>query len=226
MKYDEKQIEQIVRLILQELTQESTEVTRHLEVGEKEMKIPGLTPETNSIFRVKGVVGPSVDGREVGIGLGPAFGGEIRKTINGLSHEDVLREMIAGIEEEGMVPRLIQVYKSSDVAFIGKEAARSSGSGIGIGIQSKGTVLIHQKDLYTLTNLELFPQAPLLTLDIYRKIGQQAARYAKGLQVNPITVQNDWMSRPKYQVKAALMHMQETEKVDRNALSLEVVYEK
>ena len=30
-----------------------------------------------------------------------------------------------------------------------------------------------------LSNLELFPQAPLLTLDTYRQIGKNAARYAK-----------------------------------------------
>ena len=56
------------------------------------------------------------------------------------------------------------------MAFMALESAKLAGSGIGIGIQSKGTTVIHQKDLYPLTNLELFPQAPSITLEIYRKI--------------------------------------------------------
>ena len=82
------------------------------------------------------------------------------------------------------------------------------------GIQSKGTTVIHQKDLYPLSNLELFPQAPLMDLETYRKIGQNAAKYVKGEQVVPVPCTNDPMSSPKYQVKAALMHIAETEQLD------------
>lgn len=160
--------------------------------------------------------------KDVVIGVGPCFGKYINKTINGLEHKAVLKEIMAGIEEEGMIPRIIRVNKTSDVAFIGKEAAVLSGSGIGIGIQSKGTALIHQKDLYPLSNLELFPQAPLLTPQIYRKIGKNAAMYAKGQMVKPIEAQNDCTVRAKYQVKAALMHIKETEKVDKKAVSMEL----
>lgn len=155
--------------------------------------------------------------KEVVIGVGPAFQTEIKHTINGLNLDEVLRQLKAGIEEEGMTPRVVKVIKTSDCSFIGKEAATISGSGIGIGIQSKGTAVIHQKDLYPLTNLELFPQAPLLTLEIYRRIGKNAARYAKGEAVLPIETYNDSMTRPKYQVKAALMHIVETDQMDRNA---------
>ena len=113
-----------------------------------------------------------------------------------------------------MVPRVVKVLKTSDVGFIGLEAAKLSGSGIGIGIQSKGTTVIHQKDLYPLSNLELFPQAPLMTLETYRRIGQNAAKYVKGEKVTPVESTNDPMVRAKYQVKAALMHIIETEQVD------------
>lgn len=154
--------------------------------------------------------------REVVIGVGPAFQREIVSTINGLSQDEVLKNIEAGIEEEGMVPRVVKVLKTSDVCFIGLEAAKLSGSGIGIGLQSKGTAVIHQKDLYPLSNLELFPQAPQMTLEMYRKIGQNAARYVNGEQVTPIEAANDPMTRPKYQVKAALMHIAETEQVDQN----------
>lgn len=152
--------------------------------------------------------------KEVVIGVGPAFQMEIRRTINGIPHEEVLRNLKAGIEEEGMVPRVIKVLKTSDVCFMGLEAAKLSGSGIGIGIQSKGTAVIHQKDLYPLSNLELFPQAPLMTEEHYRKVGQNAAKYAKGEQVKPIECENDPMIRPKFQVKAALMHIRETQQLD------------
>lgn len=154
------------------------------------------------------------DPKEVVIGVGPAFQKEIKATITGIPLDDVLQNIRAGIEEEGMVSRVVKVLKTSDVCFMGLEAAKISGSGIGIGLQSKGTAVIHQKDLYPLSNLELFPQAPLITLDMYRKIGQNAARYVKGEKVTPIESVNDPMVRAKFQVKAALMHIKETEQVD------------
>ena len=116
---------------------------------------------------------------EVVIGLAPAFGTRQTKTIVDLPHDKVLREIIAGIEEEGMKWRIIKVYRTSDVSFIAHDAAEYSGSGIGIGIQSKGTTVIHQKDLPPLSNLELFSQAPLIDLETYRKIGKNAAKYAR-----------------------------------------------
>ena len=53
-----------------------------------------------------------------------------------------------------------------------------------------------------------------MTLETYRQIGQNAAKYVKGEQVVPIPCTNDPMCRPKYQVKAALMHIAETEQLD------------
>ena len=154
------------------------------------------------------------DPKEVVIGVGAAFQMEIKKTICGIPLEDVLKNVKAGIEDEGMIPRVVKILDTSDVCFMALEAAKLSGSGIGIGIQSKGTTVIHQKDLYPLSNLELFPQAPLMDLETYRKIGKNAAKYVKGEQVVPVPCTNDPMSRPKYQVKAALMHIAETEQLD------------
>lgn len=151
--------------------------------------------------------------KEVGIGIGAAYGDKIQYTINGLPHDKVLKEIMAGIEEEGMIPKVYRIMRTSDVSFMGNDVAKLVGSGVGIGLQSKGTAVIHQKDLYPLTNLELFPQAPLLTLETYRQIGKNAAKYAKGEQVMPIPIQNDPMCRPKFQVKSALMHTIETELV-------------
>ncbi|MDY5022273.1 MAG: propanediol/glycerol family dehydratase medium subunit [Blautia sp.] len=154
------------------------------------------------------------DPKEIVIGVGAAFQTEINATICGIPLDQVLANVKAGIEEEGMVSRVVKVLDTSDVGFMALQAAKLSGSGIGIGIQSKGTTVIHQKDLYPLTNLELFPQAPLMDLETYRKIGKNAAKYVKGEKVTPIECTNDPMVRPKYQVKAALMHIIETEQLD------------
>jgi glycerol dehydratase medium subunit/propanediol dehydratase medium subunit len=161
------------------------------------------------------------DPKEIVIGVGAAFQREIKRTICDIPLEDVLRNVKAGIEEEGMNARVVKILDTSDVCFMALEAAKLSGSGIGVGIQSKGTTVIHQRDLYPLSNLELFPQAPLMTLETYRQIGKNAAKYVKGEQVVPVPCTNDPMSRPRYQVKAALMHIAETEQLDPSVGAIE-----
>jgi propanediol dehydratase medium subunit len=154
------------------------------------------------------------DPREVVIALAPAFGGRLNQTIIGLPHDKVLKEICAGIEEEGLTYRFIRLFRTADVGFIAHEAAKLSGSGIGIGVQSRGTTVIHQKDLPPLSNLELFSQAPLIDLATFRAIGRNAAKYAKGESPAPVPVKNDQMARPKYQAIAALLHIKETELCD------------
>ncbi|MTK12889.1 MAG: propanediol/glycerol family dehydratase medium subunit [Clostridiaceae bacterium] len=159
---------------------------------------------------------------EVVIAIAPAFGIYQAETIVGIPHDDVLREIMAGIEEEGVTPRVIRVLRTSDVSFMSHDAAVLSGSGIGIGIQSKGTTVIHQKDLELLNNLELFPQAPLIDRETFRAIGKNAAKYAKGESPDPVPVKNDQMARPRYQAKAAVLHIKETEHVVPNAKPIEI----
>ena len=159
---------------------------------------------------------------EVIIALAPAFGKFQTETITHIPHEDVLKEIMAGIEEEGVTPRGIRGLRTSDVSILANDGAKLSGSGIGIGIQSKGTTVIHQKDLFPLTNLELFPQAPLLEREHYRMIGKNAAKYAKGESPKPVPQMNDQMARPKYQAIAALLHIKETEHVVKDAKPVEL----
>lgn len=159
---------------------------------------------------------------EVIIAVAAAFGKFQTETITHIPHEDVLKELMAGIEEEGLTPRVIRVLRTSDVSILANDGAKLSGSGIGIGIQSKGTTVIHQKDLFPLTNLELFPQAPLLEREHYRMIGKNAAKYAKGETPKPVPQMNDQMARPKYQAIAALLHIKETEHVVVNAKPVEL----
>ena len=159
---------------------------------------------------------------EVVIAVAAAFGKYQTETITHIPHADVLRELMAGIEEEGLTPRVVRILRTSDVSILANDGAKLSGSGIGIGIQSKGTTVIHQKDLFPLTNLELFPQAPLLEREHYRMIGKNAAKYAKGETPKPVPQMNDQMARPKYQAIAALLHIKETEHVVVNAKPVEL----
>ncbi|MBK7914816.1 MAG: propanediol/glycerol family dehydratase medium subunit [Chloroflexi bacterium] len=176
-------------------------------------------------MREVGVAKPGTASDEVVIALAPAFGDKLKKrTITGIPHTAVLRELMAGIEEEGMKARIIRVWHTSDVAFVGKRGAELSGSGISIAIQSRGTTVIHQRDLFPLQNIELFPQAPVLDLATYRNIGRNAARYAKGDSPAPVAQISDQMARPKYQAIAAVYHIRETEFVDgsKKPMDLEV----
>jgi propanediol dehydratase large subunit len=159
---------------------------------------------------------------EVVIAVGPAFGDALSETINGLAHGDVLAQLLAGVREEGAVPRIVRVRRSSDVAFIGHDGARLSGSGVAIGLQSKGTALIHRADLEPLDNLELFGMAPSLTLDSYRQIGRNAAGYALGHAVAPVPTVMDNFARAKLIVRTTLLHARETAEVERSAAPVEL----
>jgi propanediol dehydratase large subunit len=147
---------------------------------------------------------------DVVIALGPAFADGLRTTIGGLAHRDVLGALIEGVREAGAEPRLVRVRRSSDVAFIGHAGALLSGSGVAIGIQSKGTTVIHRADLEPLDNLELFGMAPSLTLESYRAIGRNAAGYALGRRVGPVPTVMDNFARAKLIVRTTLMHARET----------------
>ncbi|MDW5596153.1 propanediol/glycerol family dehydratase medium subunit [Conexibacter stalactiti] len=159
-------------------------------------------------------LGPAAQGSrhdEVVVALSPAFGDFFTRTIVDVPHGSVLRELFAGVEEEGASLRVIRVTHSADLAIVAFTGAKLSGSGIGVGLLSRGTTVIHQRDLPRLSNLELFPQAPLLDLETFRAIGRNAARYAKGETPQPVPVRNDFMARPRWQAKAALLHNKEME---------------
>ena len=186
---------------------------------------PASVPSAGAVIKETKQAAAGLSKDEVIIAVGPAFGASQVKTIVNIPHSSLLKEIVAGIEEEGLKARIVKVYKTSDVSVIANSMAKLSGSGIAVGIQSKGTAVIHQKDLTPLNNLELFPQAPLIDLDTYRAIGKNAAKYAKGDSPNPVPVRNDQMARPKYQAISALLHIKETEHVDAGKAAVEVVLE-
>jgi propanediol dehydratase large subunit len=159
---------------------------------------------------------------EVVIAVGPAFGADLVETINGLPHADVLTAIADGVRDAGGEPRLVRVRRSADVAFIGSDGARLSGSRIAVGLQSKGTALIHRADLEPLDCLELFGMAPSLTLDSYRQIGRNAAGYALGLPVAPVPTVLDNFARAKLIVRTTLLQARERAAVVPNAPPVEL----
>jgi propanediol dehydratase medium subunit len=171
-------------------------------------------------------VGPARRGTrpdEVVVAVSPAFAGHFTKTIVDVPHSEVL----PGIEEQGVTARVVRIRDTADLAALAHIGARLSGSGISVGVLSRGTTIIHQRDLARLSNLELFPQSPLLDAPVFRMIGSNAAQYAKGESPQPVPTRNDQMARPRWQAKAALLHLKEFECIEagRGPVEVEPVFE-
>lgn len=215
VEVNEKLLRSVIAEVLAEMGTESDQAVSFKETETTSNALPAanVVAEDTSWIRPGGVAQPGTSRDEVVIAVAPAFGSEQTTNIVGVPHREIIRQVIAGIEEEGLKARVVRVFRSSDVAFVGVEGDRLSGSGISVAIQSKGTAIIHQRELQPLSNLELFPQAPLITLATYRSIGKNAAKYAKGESPEPVEMMNDQMTRPKYQALSALLHIKETKSV-------------
>ena len=100
------------------------------------------------------------DTPEVVVGISPAFGIRLHKTLAGEGVSDMLRAVIEGIRSAGVSPRVVRMRHTADTSFLGLSAANLAGSGIGIGLQAKGTAVIHRADRLPHHNLELFSNAP------------------------------------------------------------------
>jgi hypothetical protein len=183
--------------------------------------------ERTLVLTEKGPAQEGTDTDEVVISISAGFNEMKDETLAGVKLAEVLREMMAGIEEEGLTARVVRFTDNLDLGVIGLRGAKLCGSGISIGIQTRGTTLIHQEDLVPLSNLELFPQAPLIDLETYRAIGRNAALYAKGETPEPVPVGNDPMARPKYQALAALWHIKEMgyKDEDKEPMEMEAAFE-
>ena len=137
------------------------------------------------LLAAAGPAAPGQDPRDVVIGVSPAVGRDVWRCLSGMTVPDVLAELLAGLEEEGCAGRVVRFNDTVDLGRIGLAAARLAGSGIGIGLQGKGTALIHRRDLAPLANLELYSVAPSVTAALYRLLGANAARHAKGGTPDP-----------------------------------------
>lgn len=159
-------------------------------------------------------MGPAVvggDQREVVIGVSPAFGVRLFRTLSGIPVDDLLKAIVSGIESGGGVARIVRMHHTADTSFLGLSAARLSGSKIGIGIQAKGTAVIHHADRLPHNNLELFSNAPITRLKHYHGLGYNAARYALKDLPEPVVVPNRGEAMgSRHHARVALIHAIET----------------
>jgi len=175
--------------------------------------VEGEAPDPNLALESLGDAAEG-DDTEVVVALGPAFATVMNRTLADLSHAEVLRAILEGIESEGVSWRVVKVHHGADVADIGLSAACLSGSGIAIGLQSKGTALIHKKGLAPLNNLELLSMAPNLTLESYQALGRNAACYATERAPHPVPMKIDNMARLRLIVHTTLLHHREVRQID------------
>lgn len=174
--------------------------------------------------------GPALKGtepHEVVIGVSPAFGSRLHRTTAGHRLEDVIASLVEGIEEGGAKARLVRMLHTADTSFLGLSAARLSGSGFGIGIQAKGTTVLHQAGRMPHLNLELFSNAPVTTLDHYRQLGVNAARRTYGEAREPVVVpvEGEALSA-RFHVRVALIYAIETGMTDPNAVPVELEFKR
>lgn len=172
--------------------------------------------------------GPAVRGtapHEVVIGVSPGFGRQLHRTTAGHRLEEVVAALVGGIEAGGGTARVVRMLHTADTSFLGLAAARLSGSGYGIGIQAKGTTVLHQADRMPHLNVELFSNAPLTGLDHYRALGRNAARYTHGEAPEPVVVpvQGEALGA-RFHVRVALLYAIETALTDPAATPVELDY--
>ena len=134
----------------------------------------------------RGPARPGTDPREVCIGVSPALATKLWRTMSGLPVGEALAQIVAGLEAEECTARIVRVPSTVDLGVIGLTAAGLAGSGVGVGLQAKGTALIHRRGHAPLACLELLSIAPLLTAVLYRELGVNAGRYAKSLRPAPV----------------------------------------
>ncbi len=167
---------------------------------------------------------PSDQADDVVIGISPAFGIKLFQTTAGHRLSDVLRVLTDAISGRGMRPRIVRFRHTADTSFLGLSAARLAGSGIGIGLQAKGTAIIHQKDRLPHHNLELFSNAPITKLEHYRGMGANAAAYAVGEMPEPIVVPTRGEAMgSRFHARTAMIHAIETELTSEGAAPVEIL---
>lgn len=160
---------------------------------------------------------------EVVIGISPAFGVKLFQTTAGHRLSDVLRVMIEAIRARGLRARVVRLRHTADTSFLGLSAARLSGSGIGIGIQAKGTAVIHAASRLPHNNLELFSNAPITRLEHYAGLGRNAAAYALGEAPEPVVVPTLGQAMgARYHARVAMIYAIETGLTEEGADPLEV----
>ncbi len=173
---------------------------------------------TRIAYRPVGPASATHNPREVVIGISPAFGVKLFQTVAGHPLSAILRVLIAGITEGGCTARVVRMRHTADTSFLGLSAARLAGSGVGIGIQAKGTAVIHQKDRLPHNNLELFSNSPITKLDHYKRMGLNAAAYGRGEMPEPVIVPTRGEAMgSRYHARVSMIYAIETEMTSEGA---------
>jgi dehydratase large subunit/dehydratase medium subunit len=174
-------------------------------------------------YRTMGAAEPGSDPREIVIGISPAFGLKIFRTLGGHPLSSVLDALTSGIRAKGCRPRIVRLRHTADTSFLGLSAARLAGSGVAIGIQAKGTAVIHQSDRLPHHNLELFSNAPITKLEHYRRLGENAAAYALGETPEPVVVPTKGEAMgARFHAQVALIYAIETGLISDGAAPEEI----
>jgi propanediol dehydratase large subunit len=174
-------------------------------------------------YAVAGAASVGAARDEVVIGISPAFGLKLFQTTAGHKLSDVLRVMVDGITSRGLRARVVRVRHTADTSFLGLTAARLSGSGIGIGIQAKGTAVIHSASRLPHNNLELFSNAPITRLEHYACFGRNAAAYALGEAPEPVVVPTRGEAMgSRYHARVAMIYAIETGLIEEGAAPEEI----
>ena len=162
-------------------------------------------------YAARGVAQVGLTADEVVIGISPAFGVKLFQTTAGHKLSEVLRVMIDGVTSRGLRARVVRMRHTADTSFLGLSAARLSGSGIAIGIQAKGTAVIHSASRLPHNNLELFSNAPITRLEHYAAFGRNAAAYALGEAPEPVVVPTRGEAMgSRYHARVAMIYAIET----------------
>jgi propanediol dehydratase large subunit len=162
-------------------------------------------------YRETGPAQAGDDPNEVVVGVSPGFGLKLFRTLAGHPLSAVLKAIKAGVEERGLRMRVVRLLHTADTSFLGLSAATLSGSGIGIGLQAKGTAVIHRRGRLPHNNLELFSNAPITGLDHYRRLGSNAASHALGELPDPVVVPTRGEALgSRYHARVALIYAIET----------------
>ena len=162
-------------------------------------------------YFTRGIAGPTGNEKEIVIGVSPAFGIKLFQTIGGHPLSEVLAVMTGAIEDRGLKARIIRFGHTADTSFLGLSAAHLSGSGIGIGLQAKGTAVIHQRDRLPHNNLELFSNSPITQIEHYKKLAANAAAYALGEMPEPVVVPMRGQAMgSRYHARVAMIYAIET----------------
>ena len=163
------------------------------------------------LYEAQGDADPGTATGEVVIGISPAFGIRIFQSLAGQPVSAMLDAVIRGIIGAGGTARVVRMHHTADTSFLGLCAAGLAGSGVGIGLQAKGTAVIHRQGRLPHHNLELFSNAPVATLAHCGQLGANAAAYAFGRSPEPIVVPTGGIALgARFHAEVAMLYAVET----------------